>query len=301
MSDIDDYARMQRDFYNARATNERTAHGLVHPDYDLASAQAPGFIRFLLHCLSGVRPPYRTSMRNNFALALIARASKMRFWLLRDAVLRVLRVVFLLLPGRRLDALDFGCGVGRLMRPFAVMGARVDGVDVSSKMLDFARADPFLARSRFFESAGADCGEAPSASYDLVYSALCMQHIASRTIRRRILQDMRRVLREGGLVVIQFHHYEGLPDSEVPAPHVPWNTDAFDAKGTNSEADVWVTPQSVPALIADVREHFQDVTIQFCEFPGEAQLFTGAYGRRFEHVFVTATAGYTRAEALYGL
>src|SRR3990172_5687270 len=142
---------------------------------------------------------------------------------------------------------------------------------------------------------------AASGGYDLVYSALCMQHIASRTARRRILQDMRRVLREGGLVVIQFHHYEGLPDSEVPAPHVPWHTDAYDAKGTNSEADVWVTPQSVPALIADFREHFRDVAVQFCEFPAEAQLFTGAYGRRFEHVFVTATAGYTRADALYGL
>lgn len=113
---------------------------------------------------------------------------------------------------------------------------------------------------------------------------------------------MRRVLCAGGMIAIQLHYYPDLLDEDIPAPHVPWSADAFDARGTNSEADVWITPQSIPTVLSNLREHFSDPALFFCGFPEDATLFRNAYGKhRFEHVFLMATAGVTRADAIYRL
>ncbi len=295
----DEYARMQQEYYDQRARSETRARALVHPDYDYAASQAPGFIRFLLNQYYSVHAPYHSSGQLTDSLHTTKLLSRLWPASLRNAALR--RYGYKVGKGMP-DCLDFGCGVGRLMRPIALAGGRVDGADISEQMLQHARSDPLLASSKFFVTGGMDCGAAPSASYDIVYSAICMQHIASRTIRQRILGDMRRVLRDGGIVALQFHHYPELHSGEVPSPHVAWSADEYAATGTNSEADVWITPDSIPAVIADFRAHFSDVALHFCEFPEEAKLFRGAYGRhRFEHLIVTASAGLTRAEAIYGL
>lgn len=104
------------------------------------------------------------------------------------------------------------------------------------------------------------------------------------------------------MVVIQFHHYPDIEDRDIPRPHVAWSADEYEAAGTNSEADVWITPQSLPMVITDFRECFNDVAVSLCEFPAAAKLFRGAYGEsRFEHLIVTASAGLTRADAIYAL
>jgi len=302
LSDIDDYARMQRNYYDSMAVDIDDARALVHPDYAYAAAQAPGFIRFVLNSYYAVhvRDPARAEHASR--LERTKRVLRIRPALLRELALRLLAMGKQAPAHEMPSALDFGCGVGRLMRPYSLLGGRVDGVDVSRKMLEYARADGMLSGSRFFEASGYDCGAAPTGAYDIVYSAICMQHIASRTARQRILKDMRRVLRDGGMVAIQFHHYPDIEDRDIPRPHVAWNVDEYDAVGTNSEADVWITPQSLPMVIADFRACFNDVAASFCEFPAAAKLFRGAYGEhRFEHVILTATAGLTRAEAIYAV
>lgn len=338
---LDDYAAMQRDYYNSRATNLGAARRLVHPDFTFAAGQAPGFAHWLFQqyfatCGASGRsqPPARNcepqaELRPSSAVprprgGLAARMAGKILAARRRALelpVELLKGTFSVLhPGVTLvewseaasatraqdiplpRCLDFGCGVGRIMRPVAVLGARVDGVDISREMLSHAKNDPVLKESTFFESAGIDCGAALSSSYDLVYSAICMQHIATRAVRLSILRDMRRVLRNGGMVAIQFHYYPNLHDKDVPRPHVPWTADAFDARGTNSEADVWITPESIATVLEDFRQHFSDPALFFCEFPDDAKLFRGAYGdHRFEHLIVTATAGRTRADSIYGL
>jgi SAM-dependent methyltransferase len=73
------------------------------------------------------------------------------------------------------SALDFGCGVGRLVEPLARRFDRVTGVDISQAMIELARkrvkADP---RVDFVESV--DALEA-SRRYDLVHSYIVIQHI----------------------------------------------------------------------------------------------------------------------------
>src|SRR6185503_14440053 len=65
-------------------------------------------------------------------------------------------------------ALDVGCGVGRSMEAMIDAGVNVDGVDISERMIHFARQNPKLHESSLFVSRGNDCGDAPDGSYDLV-------------------------------------------------------------------------------------------------------------------------------------
>lgn len=71
------------------------------------------------------------------------------------------------------SALDFGCGVGRLLIPLARLCGRAFGVDVSEPMLD-------LARRHCAEAAvEVELGKAipPDRQFDLVNSLIVLQHI----------------------------------------------------------------------------------------------------------------------------
>ncbi|TML32379.1 MAG: class I SAM-dependent methyltransferase, partial [Actinobacteria bacterium] len=73
------------------------------------------------------------------------------------------------LPAARGRVLDFGCGVGRLARPFSARFEEYVGVDVAEGMV--ARAQELhadLANCTFV--AAADLTQLPEASFDLVYS-----------------------------------------------------------------------------------------------------------------------------------
>jgi cyclopropane fatty-acyl-phospholipid synthase-like methyltransferase len=106
-------------------------------------------------------------------------------------------------------ALDFGCGVGRLVIPLSASFASVTGVDVSQSMLDETRRNCKLAgaenislmqTSRFLE-------QEKTRSYDLVHSVLVFQHIR----RRRgefLLAELLSRLAPGGVASIQLIYAE---------------------------------------------------------------------------------------------
>ena len=158
-----DYVAMQRHFYDERATNLTEAQVLVHPDFCLAQAQA---VPTQAHALLEVIQRTYAAKAGGNVLDLMKLAST---------------------PSRDLRILDFGCGVGRLMKPLAEAGFCVDGVDISERMLSFARNEPALKQSEFFLSNGNNCGAAPAGVYDFVYSYLCFQHICSRAVRNELL------------------------------------------------------------------------------------------------------------------
>ncbi|MCB1772766.1 MAG: class I SAM-dependent methyltransferase [Gammaproteobacteria bacterium] len=198
-----------------------------------------------------------------------------------------------------LRLLDFGCGVGRLMEALVASGFSVDGTDVSEEMLAFARANPKLSKCSFYLSGGGDCGDSPRGHYDIVYSQLCIQHIASRQIRKEIFSSVHDALKPGGMFSFQLHFYPGLDSKEVPLPHVSWDSDKFDALGTNSEEDVWFTADALPSLMADLSGLFQDVRIQIVDFPANAELHTEAYGVRFSHAIISGSKGFSLAQRVY--
>jgi SAM-dependent methyltransferase len=100
--------------------------------------------------------------------------------------------------------LDFGCGVGRLVIPFARLADEVVGVDVSEGMLAEAR--------RNCEAAGVgnvklvpsdDALSALDGQFDLVHSVLVFQHIDPQR-GREIFRRMVQVLAPGGAGALQF-------------------------------------------------------------------------------------------------
>ena len=270
-----DYVAMQRNYYDQRASNLQEAQVLVHPDFRLAQAQAtPTQAHALLDVLQ--RTYAATGAGSLFAV--LDRASSLT---------------------EQLRVLDFGCGVGRLMKPLVEVGFRVDGVDISERMLAFAQQDPALKNSEFFLSNGNDCGAAPEGSYDFVYSHLCFQHICSRRVRNQLLACFKKALKPGGVVLVQMHYYPDRTAETVPHPHMPWSGDNFGANVTNGEADVWPTPDELHLIVEDFSCHFEDLRLQFVNFPQTAKLFTEAYNSWFGHLMVSGSATHSLAARLY--
>ncbi|WP_405429074.1 class I SAM-dependent methyltransferase [Micromonospora sp. NBC_00617] len=109
------------------------------------------------------------------------------------------------LPTRWERVLDFGCGAGRLSQGLAPHADEVVGVDIAPSMLETARQlDRSAGNIRFVLNDAPDLGQFPDGHFDLVYSALVLQHLPRPAIDR-YLAEFLRVLRPGGIAVV------GLP------------------------------------------------------------------------------------------
>ncbi|MBA3670764.1 MAG: methyltransferase domain-containing protein [Gemmatimonadaceae bacterium] len=154
-------------------------------------------------------------------------------------------------PGADAVALDFGCGPGRMIRRMATRLARVDGVDIAEENLRAAReyCGDLPVPPVLHLTAGRDLAEIPSATYDLVYSTICLQHIPVHSIRNALVAEMYRVLRPGGRLALQMAQGESVAavtarasSAEYPAHFAGWGDDATSASDTNGLHDVVVTP-----------------------------------------------------------
>jgi SAM-dependent methyltransferase len=106
-----------------------------------------------------------------------------------------------LAPGRD-RALDFGCGAGRLSAALADHVRSVIGVDISLTMLAKARELDPTGRCEFMENDREDLSLFDDASFDIVFSSLVLQHLPPQ-LSHRYLAEMVRVLRPGGVLIVQ--------------------------------------------------------------------------------------------------
>jgi SAM-dependent methyltransferase len=106
------------------------------------------------------------------------------------------------LPKQHDWALDFGCGVGRLTRALALHFQNVVGIDISQSMLSRAVALNPHANCEFLLN---DSESLPffSGKFDLIYTALVLQHVPAQESIRRYIAEFVRVLKTGGLLVMQ--------------------------------------------------------------------------------------------------
>ena len=95
-------------------------------------------------------------------------------------------------------ALDFGCGVGRLLIPLAYRFKEVVGVDVSEGML--AEATKNVAQRQLTNVMLT--GQIPNLEFDLVHSALVFQHIDAVRGTNIILDCWSRIS-SGGLLAVE--------------------------------------------------------------------------------------------------
>ncbi|MFM8528420.1 MAG: methyltransferase domain-containing protein [Ilumatobacteraceae bacterium] len=111
------------------------------------------------------------------------------------------------------NALDFGCGVGRLIVPMAEQGIEVSGVDISDVMLTLTRRH-LAARSLPFAYLCRRLDDLPAeARFDFVHSFIVLQHIR----RKRgivILDQLLSRLSPGGVAAI---HLTYRPSAQAKA------------------------------------------------------------------------------------
>jgi SAM-dependent methyltransferase len=130
-----------------------------------------------------------------------------------EAILSVTRAVVVpaFSPKR---VLDFGCGVGRLVMPFAKIAEEVIGMDVSDAMLTEAAqncAREGISNARFVKSSDELAGL--EGSFDLIHSFLVFQHIPIPR-GRLLLRGLLSHLKPGGVGVLDFAYGKSyFPDS----------------------------------------------------------------------------------------
>src|SRR5208283_4983187 len=113
-----------------------------------------------------------------------------------------------------MQALEIGCGPGRLLKPLSRHFARIYGVDVSDEMVRLARKRLRDIPNAHVEATnGATLSQFADASLDFIYSYAVFQHIPSRDVVLSYMREARRVLRPGGIFRAQFN---GLPHDEMP-------------------------------------------------------------------------------------
>ena len=106
-------------------------------------------------------------------------------------------------------ALDFGCGVGRLLIPIAARCQEVVGVDVSPSMLAEARRncdEAGVTNVRLVQ--GDDEVSGVSGQFDLVHSYIVLQHIPVDR-GERIVRRLASLIGEDGVGVIQAPYTTG--------------------------------------------------------------------------------------------
>ena len=133
---------------------------------------------------------------------------------------------------------------------------------------------------KFYLTNGNDLGDAPKNFYDFIYCTISMQHIASHTIRKKILASMFEALRVGGKITLQLAYNPRAPfTNELPDavrvgdaleirffarnPGADYLSDDFDATSTNSGHDVLIGKKDLERVKADLAENFSNVALWF--------------------------------------
>lgn len=100
--------------------------------------------------------------------------------------------------------LDVGCGTGYFVRTLAQIAGpdgAVVGIDAAPEMIAYAASRSRSAANVSFEVGSAGALSFPDSGFDVVVSSLTMHHLAPAE-QLPAIQEMRRVLRPGGTLMI---------------------------------------------------------------------------------------------------
>jgi SAM-dependent methyltransferase len=107
------------------------------------------------------------------------------------------------------QALELGCGAGRMTSALVTRFDHVTAVDISAEMLNRARQLlPGVENVRWKHSNGADLRDIKDASIDFVFTYLVLQHLPDENLVRNYIREMLRVLKPSGMCLFQFNGME---------------------------------------------------------------------------------------------
>jgi ubiquinone/menaquinone biosynthesis C-methylase UbiE len=104
------------------------------------------------------------------------------------------------------DCLEIGCGAGRLTKQLAQSFATVTALDVSTGMINYAKEHIKDKNVTFVLSDGSHLSY-PNNSFDAVFSTHVFQHFNSHKDVSMILQEIFRIMKSGGTVMIHLPIY----------------------------------------------------------------------------------------------
>jgi SAM-dependent methyltransferase len=100
------------------------------------------------------------------------------------------------------SVLDVGCGTASIHGKLIEAGVKITGVDVASEPLEIARKAHPLGRYEVFEGVSLPF---ENESFDVTVAVCVLHHVAAHE-QKALVEEMRRVTRRGGLVVIIEHN-----------------------------------------------------------------------------------------------
>jgi SAM-dependent methyltransferase len=160
------------------------------------------------------------------------------------------------------SVLEYGCGPGRNLIRLASKFRYLAGVDISEGNISNVKKLfqlNNLTHADFFVTSGDNIPIADK-NFDLIFEVICLQHICSYTIRKRILTDMARVCSPGGIIVCQFGFNYGMRNDHNTQYYVDYYTDKFTGMpDTNGASDCCVLEDS--QLFKD----FEDIGLKTIE------------------------------------
>ena len=178
--------------------------------------------------------------------------------------------------GKFEKALDFGCGIGRMINRFSVVFENVDGIDISDNNLLIAKeyCQSMKNKPNLYKTDGMHFYNIKDNTYDFIYSTIAMEHIAPYSVRLKIFEEMYRTLNKSGFISVQMcyiekfnNHYKYTEDAEKKMPITgiaKWNEDATWATRTNSHYDVKLDKKSLIIVEDDLTKiGFKEVSFHF--------------------------------------
>lgn len=156
----------------------------------------------------------------------------------------------------RRRALDFGCGAGRLTQALALHFEEVDGVDISSSMIEWARKfNKYPDRCRYVLNQAEDLKCFADGSFSFIYTVLVLQHMPPE-LSLGYIGEFVRLLEPSGLLVFQVPSHraksEPPPDAPRTASKGPLPEQALRARITPLQQVVEGQAGSSVTLMVDV-------------------------------------------------